>query len=259
MTHEEFKTIYIGKYINRVLHNGLYVDVGTSASAQCMSLSNHYVCLVYGYPVHERSPLGASYAYQSFQNSHSDFVKIDGNDISKFQKGDIIYWDLTLGNKAGHVAIFDRFDGDGFISIDQNWPEGSPVHEQRHDIKSVCGVLRHKSMIKQEKPKNKKRMMNIVKTHRAVWYKLPGEYTAELYVVVKKKDDEGKEIEVRRVVADSGSNFCLVMQLFGQNGALTRINGGDAIEEVLKIPEGQPYFLAEHMRKHPELFELQPE
>lgn len=231
-------------------YDGKFVDKDGAAGNQCMDLANIYVCEEFGYPVDKRSPIGAAYAYKSFQNGHEDFVRIEGKDLSQFQEGDVIYWDLSLGNKAGHVAIFIKQEEHSFASFDQNYPEGSPCHVQAHSTASVCGVLRHKSMVKPTEPIepiNPKEHMQLFKqAQQMIWTKIDG---VTEYWVIWLKDDGS---ETKRLVTTS-KNRC--QDIFSGAGKYCRWSTSEQFEILSRMPRGEDFDLNGMIDNHPELLE----
>jgi cell wall-associated NlpC family hydrolase len=88
-------------------------------------------------------------AYSIFINANdSRFTKILNTPTGIPQKGDIIFWNTTIGS-AGHVAIFISGDAKSFISLDQNWSspsatKGSVAAKITHNYTGVAGWLHPK-------------------------------------------------------------------------------------------------------------------
>ena len=128
-------TDFISKY------NAQPVDFDGAYGPQCMDLMHRYIVDVLGY---EGSLFAAPTAYQAYQNANDPrFDKISNTPTGVPQKGDIIFWNTSVGS-AGHVAIFISGDVNGFTSFDQNWPVGSPCHQQAHNYNGVAGWLHPK-------------------------------------------------------------------------------------------------------------------
>lgn len=133
MTLDEFKTKYEGRSID---FDGWY-------GAQCVDEMNQYLVDVLGITNPIQAFPGAT-AYEIYTNANNpQFDKIANTPTGVPQVGDIVFWDTSIGS-AGHVAIFLSGDANSFTSLDQNWPTGSVVHEQKHDYNGVCGWLHFK-------------------------------------------------------------------------------------------------------------------
>lgn len=125
---------FIAKYI------GQFVDFDGVFGAQCVDLMNQYIVDVLGIsnPI---QILGGATAYEIYQNANdSRFTKIINTPNGVPNVGDMVFWDTTIGN-AGHVDIFLSGDTNSFTGFDQNWPVGSPCHQQTHDYNGVAGWL----------------------------------------------------------------------------------------------------------------------
>jgi len=130
MTFDEFITKYNGKGID---FDGWFGD-------QCVDLMNQYVLEVLGV-ANPSSVLPGDTAYHIYQNAKDPrFTKVPNTPTGVPQKGDIVFWDTTLG-PAGHVAVFITGDTTNFTSFDQNFPTGSLCHSQNHSYNSVAGWL----------------------------------------------------------------------------------------------------------------------
>ena len=57
------------------------------------------------------------------------------------QPGDIAVWGTEL-SKNGHVAIILSANANSFVSMDQNWPSGSPCKQVTHTYNNFWGVIR---------------------------------------------------------------------------------------------------------------------
>lgn len=122
--------------------NGQGVDTDNAYGFQCMDLMHRYVVDVLGLDL---GLFAAPTAYQAYQGaSDARFDKIDNTPTGVPQKGDIMFWNTSVGS-AGHVAVFISGDTNSFKSFDQNWPTGSKCHVQDHDYKGVAGWLHCKS------------------------------------------------------------------------------------------------------------------
>ncbi len=60
------------------------------------------------------------------------------------EPGDIGVWTSAVGGGAGHVAIILEADVHTFVSMDQNWPSGSPCSQVSHGYSNFWGVVRPK-------------------------------------------------------------------------------------------------------------------
>ncbi len=142
MTIEQFLSQYNGVFVTNP-------NAPTDNPYQCMQLMHQYCVDVLGL---DKSVLSQDTAFDVFKN----FPYVNGAQLfqqffytANFipEKGDIVFFGeyLNLTGPAGHVCIFLSGDTKSFVSIDQNWPEKSPVHEQTHtSYNGVVGVLRFK-------------------------------------------------------------------------------------------------------------------
>lgn len=126
------------QYLNQLVNQ--YVDGG-----QCIGLASTYSRKYLGTPDffnHDAKDV-FNYAPDSL------FTKILNNpqDYSQHpEEGDIIIWNAWNGNPYGHIAVCSyTSNGSNFVSYDQNWKVGTPVHRQLHDYGSVKGWLRPKN------------------------------------------------------------------------------------------------------------------
>ncbi len=127
--------------------NGKGIDFDGYYGDQCMDLMHQYIVEVLGYT--DGRILAAPTAkdvYLNFNNMFGKeyFTKIDNTPTGVPQKGDIVFWNASPGNTAGHVAIFKDGDVNAFNSFDQNYPTGSKCHIQNHNYNYVLGWLRGK-------------------------------------------------------------------------------------------------------------------
>ena len=129
MTAREFFAKYIGKYI----------DYDKALGYQCMDLYHKYVEEVLpGFP-HPGQPYAAK-LWDNYDPKYYD--RINNGPLDVPQEGDILIW--TNGN--GHVAIYISGNVMNFISFDQNFPTGSPCHNQSHNyFGGLRGWLRPKN------------------------------------------------------------------------------------------------------------------
>lgn len=125
--------------------NGRGIDFDGFYGDQCMDLMHQYIVEVLGYS--DGRILAAPTAkdvYLNFNNMFGKeyFTKIDNTPTGVPQKGDIVFWNASPGNTAGHVAIFKDGNVTTFNSFDQNFPTGSKCHVQSHNYNYVLGWLR---------------------------------------------------------------------------------------------------------------------
>lgn len=120
MTHQEFCTKYLGRYVD---YDGRFGN-------QCVDLMRQYIKEVYGIDAYKAVPAGAT-AKQIFNNFKSNkyFKKIinNPNDLGHPIKGDLVFYKEYpfLYGTAGHVEVVDQADGYYMVNFSQNWKTGS--------------------------------------------------------------------------------------------------------------------------------------
>lgn len=127
-------------------NNDKFIDVDHAFGAQCWDLTALYCQEVIGTPIDPGYglPTGPDGAARNVWEYFKDplpqfFDKVQ----PPFQRGDIVVWGTGVG-PDGHIAIFLEPTSAGFTSFDQNWPVGSPAHQQSHNNNSILGALRPK-------------------------------------------------------------------------------------------------------------------
>src|ERR1035441_8747322 len=119
--------------------NGRGIDVDGVYGNQCMDLMHQYTNEVLGFDA-----LHAGTAYEAYLNGDSRFDKIPNTPTSVPQKGDLVFWNTSVGS-AGHVAVFIEGNVTRFSSFDQNWPLNplglAVAHVQEHNWNGVAGWL----------------------------------------------------------------------------------------------------------------------
>ena len=133
MTLDEFVKKYDGKGIDYDGHFGY----------QCMDLYRQYVKEVLEFPQSE-PVIGACNVWDTYLSAYYDRISNTPDGVPA--KGDIIIWDCSAGGGYGHIAVFLSGTVNSFTSLDQNWPEGSLVHKQRHTYSKVLGWLHPKEL-----------------------------------------------------------------------------------------------------------------
>lgn len=123
---------------------GQFVDWDGAHGYQCVDLFRFYMRDVLGLAQHQQpAGLGNGGAVKFWHNYDTDANL--RNNFEKVQNtpryGDVIIWS-TVAEGAGHVAIFLSGTMQSFVSLDQNWPKGSPVTEVNHGATNVIGILR---------------------------------------------------------------------------------------------------------------------
>ncbi len=119
------------------LLNGEYKETaGTDAHNQCVDLANAYIKYVLKLPIIEYTnavdfPSKAGDKYEWIPNTPTNVP----------QEGDLVVWNGTWG----HIAIFIEGDVNDFVSFDENYPTGTPCHDQYHTYENVKGWLRCKN------------------------------------------------------------------------------------------------------------------
>ena len=127
ISHKQF----IDKYNNK------FVEVAGSPGAknQCVDLANAYLKEVLDHPIVEWTNA------RDFPSKLPDFQWIENTIDALPQEGDLIIWQH---NEWGHIGICLFSDQVTFTSFDQNYPTGTPAHEELHYYSrpKVAGWLR---------------------------------------------------------------------------------------------------------------------
>ncbi len=133
MNYFEFVNKYLGKA----------TDYDGVSGVQCVDLIKAYLHDVFG--ISAGSWGNARYYWISFNSRQplkNNFTKIANTADFVPQRGDIVVWNNSVGNGAGHVAIATgEGDTHNFYSYDQNW-NGKPMKKVQHTYSGVYGVLR---------------------------------------------------------------------------------------------------------------------
>ncbi len=133
MNYSEFVDKYLGKS----------TDYDGVSGVQCVDLIKAYLHDVFG--ISAGSWGNARYYWISFNSRQplkNNFTKIANTADFVPQRGDIVVWNNSVGNGAGHVAIATgEGDTHNFYSYDQNW-NGKPMKKVQHTYSGVYGVLR---------------------------------------------------------------------------------------------------------------------
>jgi hypothetical protein len=140
------------------LNNGQFMDWDNAYGAQCVDLFNFYNDQVIGAPW-IGTPLtgGAADLWVNFDNSiaRDYYVRVGNTPDFVPQRGDVMIWaaNTPATGPAGHVGICTgEGNTDYFVSFDQNYPTGTPCHNERHSYTGVYGVLRPKMFINSNHP-----------------------------------------------------------------------------------------------------------
>jgi hypothetical protein len=135
------------------LNDNEYMDWDNAYGAQCVDLFNFYNDQVVGAPW-IGTPLtgGAADLWTNFDNSvaRDHYVRVGNSPDFVPQRGDVMIWaaNTPATGPAGHVGICTgEGNTDYFVSFDQNYPTGTPCHNERHTYTGVYGVLRPKMFI----------------------------------------------------------------------------------------------------------------
>ncbi len=147
MNHEQFKTTYIGTFLNW----------DKVAGDQCVDVAKAYIELVQGKRWYATGsvPVADGGAINVFENYPNSMVYADDyelitnnpNDLNQFPvQGDIIIWGEYPGLTGydGHIAVVDSANGSSFVSIDQKWGQPLSVRLVNHNYNGVLGWLRVK-------------------------------------------------------------------------------------------------------------------
>lgn len=124
--------------------NGRRIDFDGSWGYQCIDLYRMYVKEVLQFP-QSPSVIGAKDVWTTYLKDRFERIK-KGVSITP-KAGDIVIWTSMPGNSYGHIAVALKSDNKGFISLDQNFPLNSRVHQQYHDYSYVLGWLRKRGTI----------------------------------------------------------------------------------------------------------------
>jgi hypothetical protein len=105
--------------------------------AQCTDLVNDYLHMVWSLP-----PLPGN-AVDFQRDPLPGWRWVDNTPTNRPPTGAIIVWNgpnAVLGLSVyGHTAIALLSDTKQLLSFDQNWPVGSPPHQQQHSYVAVAG------------------------------------------------------------------------------------------------------------------------
>ena len=111
--------------------------------AQCVNVANEWAQLLRIEPF--RGNAGSF-----FQDSHPNCDWIANTPTNCPHRGDIVEFEATPDGYIGvngHVSVCIWGALDQFQSLDQNFPDGTPVHKQIHTYEGVAGWLRPKVLI----------------------------------------------------------------------------------------------------------------
>jgi hypothetical protein len=123
--------------------NGQWVEVSDQSNkAQCMDLVYNWVFAL-GFP---KSTIQHLYAYEAYTLA-SDFTRTYFDVIPNLtetipQEGDIVVWNKTSGNIAGHIAIVIEATQTKMKVFEQNKPLGSNSHIADESYTNCLGFLR---------------------------------------------------------------------------------------------------------------------
>jgi FtsZ-binding cell division protein ZapB len=123
--------------------NGQFVEVSYQpAEYQCMDLAYNWIfCLDF-----PKSTIQHQYAYEVYTQA-SDFTRkyfdIIPNKLETIpQEGDLVVWNKTSGNIAGHIAIVVEATQTKMKVFEQNSPLGTNAHIGDKSYTNVLGFLR---------------------------------------------------------------------------------------------------------------------
>nr|WP_294676919.1 leucine-rich repeat protein [uncultured Blautia sp.] len=115
---------------------GKFLDYDKAWGAQCVDLIKYY----YAYFGKAGYAKGNGCKYVS--NKLPDgWTRIKNTASFVPEPGDIAVWGTEL-SKDGHVAIILSANVHSFVSMDQNWPSGSPCKQVTHSYNKFWGVIR---------------------------------------------------------------------------------------------------------------------
>jgi hypothetical protein len=121
---------FLAKYI------GAYLTAPGGDGGQCVDLVNLYIQMAHGTPHQFKNAIDwaglAIPGWRWVSNSQSNFPKA----------GDLVVWgeNAAIGTGPnGHIAVALAADSMHLLSMDQNWPDGSPTAMQLHSYIAVLG------------------------------------------------------------------------------------------------------------------------
>lgn len=115
---------------------GKSLDYDGAYGAQCVDLIKYYYAY-FGKASYARGN-GCDYVSNALPDG---WIRIKNTATFVPEPGDIAVWGTEL-SKSGHVAIILSADVHSFVSMDQNWPSGSPCKQVTHTYSKFWGVIR---------------------------------------------------------------------------------------------------------------------
>ena len=115
------------------LYDDTYLEFDGAFKYQCQDLAK-------AWEAENGWPIIMGNAKEVINNADKSFYEV----VQSPQEGDLVVWGMQ---PYGHIAVFVKYEGSGFISFDQNYPVGTPCHLQRHNFTStIIGYLRPKGV-----------------------------------------------------------------------------------------------------------------
>lgn len=103
-----------------------------------MNLSNLWLTSL-GRPAHQGNAGGLMDAVRAGTYPHLRWVENTPTGVPP--RGSLVVWGYSPDLPEGHVDVFLWGDAVDFVGFDQNWPEGSPCHQQDHGYEGVAGWI----------------------------------------------------------------------------------------------------------------------
>ena len=117
---------------------GKSLDYDHAYGAQCVDLIKYY----YAYFGYASYAMGNASAYVS-NALPEGWTRIQKTSGFIPEPGDIAVWGADLNSSGtGHVAIVLSANENSFVSMDQNWPQGSACKQVTHTYNKFWGVIR---------------------------------------------------------------------------------------------------------------------
>ena len=118
---------------------GTIVTAPAGVGGECVDLADLYALLCYGTPHVYRN------AVDWAQGSIPGWGWIPNQPTNYPHTGDLVVWGASAAagtGPNGHIAIALSASSMKIVSVDQNWPRGSPVTLRLHSYDGVLGWLR---------------------------------------------------------------------------------------------------------------------
>jgi len=199
--------------------NGQFIEVSyREAIYQCMDLAYLWT-FVLDIP---KSAIQHQYAYEVYTGANEttkgyfDIIKNETETIP--QEGDLVIWNKTSSNSAGHIAIVIEATQSKMLVFEQNNPLGTNAHIQERGYTNCLGFLRPKNVIIDGFPQWLKTLLQEIN--------LTIQNESEIRVIfekAKKYDDEVKTLQEQIKLSNEqlADKSLEVSGLIGKNETLT--------------------------------------